>query len=119
MILLNTLICSVFSDMFLFPYKKNRIRDFFIETHKIISTCGMNAEGGPGRRRPGGGLREEYGRWGEGLVKDLVCLKDTAFMTPIAMYNEDTAIKRKLRALKQVPHYRLLFSSGGILGQIM
>lgn len=79
----------------------------------------MNAEGGPGKRRPGGGLREEYGRRGEGLVKDLVCLKDTAFMTPIAMYNEDTAIKRKLRALKQVPHYRLHVSSGGILGQIM
>lgn len=79
----------------------------------------MNAEGGPGRRRPRGGLREEYGRWEEGLVKDVVCLKDTAFMTPTAVYNEDTAIKRKLGALKQVPHYRLHVSSGGILGQIM
>lgn len=44
-------------------------------------------------------------------VKDLVCLKDIAFKTPITTYNEDTTIKRELKALKKILHYRLHFSS--------
>lgn len=58
----------------------------------------MDAEGGPGRRLRGG-LRGAVWKVGRGdTVKDLVCLKDIAFKTPITTYNEDTPIKRELKA---------------------